>query len=509
MSIRNKALFFGIINCISLCTLQQPIYAQSANKPIVKTAAGYIRGVQENNCFVFKGIPYAAPPTGARRFLPPVPHTHWKDTLECVTFGSPSAQYGNNEKPVNGSEDGLFLNVYTPSISPKAKMPILIWVHGGSMVAGSGMGENGHAFADRDSIVTVTINYRLGVFGFLYLGDLGVPYRTSGNNGLLDLIQSLKWVKENIKALGGDPDRVTVMGESAGAKLSSALIATPLAEGLFSGVILESGGFQCIRDTTTAIGIRTRLMDKLKVKEPKDLLKLPTAQLIKAQAAVLVGAQGTNYFGPVMDGIVLQDSPYSYIDQQGKDKVHYLLGANQAESRGFMDIDTRLYHPDTTVIRDWFGINYPHVLQSYQQRLKKTQNDTTAAMDILSEYMYKMHTYRLADRLAKNNRSTFVYRFAFTEEREPATHGGELKFVWYLPEQENYTTLEKKFGPELHKYWVNFIRNGDPGTVNNVNWPMYKSDNHSIIVLDKVTRPEQLKQIFNNPEAPSACFLLN
>lgn len=495
-------IFFGL-------QAASPFGKLLAQPPIVKIKTGYVAGIKEKGCFVFKGIPYVAPPIGPRRFLPPIPHDKWRDTLSCSSFGSQSAQSGDQNHPVRGSEDGLFLNVYTPSLSPKAKLPVLVWVHGGSMTSGSGMGENGHAFADRDSVVTVTINYRLGIFGFLYLGDLGGIYKTSGNNGLLDLIASLKWVKANIATMGGDPARVTVMGESAGAKLSSALIVTPKAKGLFSGIILESGGLQCIRDERTALRIRQRLMDQLGIQKPEELLKLPTDILIKAQAAVIKGAQGTNYFGPVMDGKVIKGDPYDYIVQQGKDKRAYLMGANQAESRVFMNSDKRLYHPDSTVLSDWFGKNYRYSLADYHKRLPAVGNDTAAATSILSEYMYKMHTYRLAAALSKSDRATWVYRFAYSSDQYEASHGAELKYVWFSPEHGDYSSTEINFGQKLHAYWVNFIRTGRPGSINNVKWTRYNTDNHSVIVFDKQIKVEKLKDIFNNPKSPSACFLLN
>lgn len=503
MHLKNLHAFLATI-CIFIVSFSLNAQSQTT---ITQIDNGYIKGAVEGNSSVFKGIPYAAPAIGSARFMPPAVHANWPDTLDCLKFGSSSAQYGGEDHPVNGSENGLFLNVYTPTLSKKAKLPVLVWVHGGSMVAGSGNGENGHAFSDHDSIVTVTINYRLGVFGFLYLGDLGPAYKTSGNNGLLDLIQALKWVKNNIEALGGDPGRVTVMGESAGAKLSSALIASPKAKGLFSGIILESGGFQCIRDTVTAKGIRQRLMNKLGIQSPKELLDLPTEALMKAQGKVLVGAQGTNYFGPVMDGVILKDHPYEYIDQEGANPVHYMVGANQHESKIFMDMDKRLYHPDSTVLSDWFGINYKYSLADYQKRLKKLGNDkdTLAAAQILSQYMYQMHTNRLAKRLAGAGRATWVYRYAFP----PATHGNELQFVWYMPAMRKDDAATRRFAKQLHQYWVNFIRNGDPGTVNNKHWPSYLNDNHSIIVLDKKIHTKQLKHIFNNPGNPSACFLLS
>jgi len=511
MSLAKKKKLLLIIATSLLFAITRPYaWGQSRQKtnaqaPVTKTDNGYIKGIRAQNSFVFKGIPYEAPRTGQFRFMAPARHKDWPDTLNCQQFGSVSAQPGSKEHPLHGSEDGLFLNVYTPSLSHKAKMPVLVWVHGGSMVGGSGNGENGHAFADRDSIVTVTINYRLGVFGFMYLGDLGPAYKTSGNNGLLDLIQALKWVKANIKRFGGDPGRVTVMGESAGAKLSSALIAAPKAKGLFSGMILESGGFQCIRDTMTAKLIRKRVMDRLGIEDPRDLLDLPTQKLIAAEAAVLGGAKGTNYFGPVMDGIILNNSPYAYVSKEGRNMVRYMVGSNENESKIFMDMDRRLYHPDSTVISDWFGINYPYCLSDYKTALQQYKDkDTLAAASVLSQYMYQMHTGRLADTLAAASRSTWVYRYQYP----PANHGSELRYVWYAPEKVKYTAEETPFAQALHRYWVQFIRDGRPGIVNNINWGPYTLQSQSVMMLKANFCLQKIKKFFNNPHQPSACFLL-
>jgi len=169
--------------------------------PVVKTNEGYIKGLTENGIAVFKGIPYARPPVGNQRFMPPVQHTPWTDTLNTVQFGS-SAMQPSGANP-SGSEDCLYLNLYTPKTDDR-KRPVVVWVHGGSMTNGSGKGMNGHAFADKDDMVTITINYRLGALGFLDMSDIGKKYAQSGNLGLLDVIAALKWVHENIAAFGVD-----------------------------------------------------------------------------------------------------------------------------------------------------------------------------------------------------------------------------------------------------------------------------------------------------------------
>jgi para-nitrobenzyl esterase len=270
----------------------------TAQNTIVKTNKGYISGINENGILVFKAIPYAAPPVGSLRFMPPVKHQAWHDTLLTTKFGAVAAQPWG-DKP-NGNEDCLLLNLYTPK-ADNGKRPVVIWVHGGSMTNGSGMDMNGHAFADNDDIVTIAINYRLGALGFLYMGDVDKRYAASGNCGLLDVVMALKWIKQNISAFGGDPNRVTVMGESAGAKLLAAVMVSPASKGLFQQAILESGSVQCIRDTVTSKLERSRLLSQLGL-SPKDagkLLSIPADSIMKAQGKICAGIGGNSQLGPV------------------------------------------------------------------------------------------------------------------------------------------------------------------------------------------------------------------
>jgi len=309
-------------NILCLCVFL--FFQCKAQETVIKINNGYIKGVVESPSLVFKGIPYAEPPVGKLRFKSPQPAKNWTDTLSCQNFGNISAQAGG-KKGFAGSEDCLSLNVYTPAAAGKAKLPVVVWVHGGSMTAGAGKGENGHAFSDRDSIITVTINYRLGVFGFLYMGDVQPAYRSSGNNGLLDCMMALKWIRKNISSFGGDPSKVTIMGESAGAKLVSALLVSAEAKGYFQQMILESGGLQCIRDSVTAKAIRKRIMDTLQITHPNDLLNISAEKLIEAQNKVMGGAKGTNYFGPVEDGKTITEDPYNYLKHHPDQGIKLLI----------------------------------------------------------------------------------------------------------------------------------------------------------------------------------------
>jgi para-nitrobenzyl esterase len=369
------------------------------------------------------------------------------------------------------------------------------------------MGMNGHAFADDDSVVTVTINYRLGVFGFMYLGDVAKGYQSSGNNGLLDLIMSLKWISQNIAAMGGDASNVTVMGESAGAKLTSTLLATPQAKGYFNQQILESGAVQCIRDSVTAKGIRQRLMTELGISKPADLLKVSAEKLIAAQANISNGAQGTNYFGPVIDGSVISEDPYQYIRKNRNDKVRFLIGTNKFESKMFMGFDKRLNHPDSTVLYGWFGDNYRYVLSNYNAEAKNGNADS-ASIKVLTQYMYQMHSYRLASTLAQAGNHVWVYRFDYKRDGTGATHADELGYVWFLSKQNNFNQTELQLAGQIHQTWVNFIKGKAPGLVNDKQWPHFVAGENNIMVFDTTSGPVQLSNVYNDKANPSSCFVL-
>jgi para-nitrobenzyl esterase len=501
-----KSKYFTRIASLLLLTVVA--IAASAQDVIVKTTKGYIKGLQENQAIVFKGVPYAQPPIGALRFRAPQPHQKWKDTLSCLKFGSEAVQYDGGKAVAKGSEDCLFLNIYTPAITPKAKMPVVVWVHGGSLTGGSGMDKNGHAFADKDSVIAITINYRLGVFGFMYLGDVDKSLHTSGNNGLLDLEMALQWIKDNIKSFGGDPSRVTVMGESAGAKLSSTLLLSPKAKGLFSQLVLESGGVQCVRDSVTAKAIRQRVMNELHVSSAKELLNLTAEQLIEAQGRVCHGAAGTNYFGPVDDGVIISGNPYQYIAEKKNKGVRLLIGTNKREAKMFMDFDKRLYHPDSVSLYDWFGNNYKYSLATYQSEAKRIGQDS-AAVSVLTQYMYQMHSYRLADALAKAGNELWMYRFDFSKDGKGAIHADELPYVWYLPDANHPDGYNTALAVQMHTAWVNFIKGNKPGKINYADWPPYQGVVRAIMVFNNVSGPTQLKDVFNDPEHPSGSLVLN
>ena len=504
--------------CFLLVTLQLAGQSQS---PVAKTTQGYIKGASENGIAVFKGIPYAQPPVGRLRFQPPVPHQPWSDTLNAVGF-SPEALQPSGTATA-GSENCLYLNLYTPGID-NHKRAVVIWVHGGSMTAGSGKGMDGHAFADQDDIITITINYRLGALGFLYLGDLGKEYRQSGNLGLLDVIAALQWVQENIASFGGDRNRVTVMGESAGAKLLSAVMVAPASRGLYQQAILESGSVQCIRDSVTAKNGRALLLKQMGLgpKDAPQLLTIAADSLIKAQAKVCVGLAGNSFFGPVYDGVTIPEDGHQYAREGKLSDIRVIIGTNEQEGAAFIGKNDIGNDPKVSVFQPLFRSNAP-MANAYYQTLLKTDSPYAAMVKTLTQYMYQMHSYRFAGALTAAGTPVYMYRYNYQNGRElGARHGDELHYIWGAARilTSNDDAAKKQLARSLHGAWSAFIKTGDPNVAGDPNgtgipnvagipqWPRYGDTDRQVMVFSDADAVTRLKEVYNDKQFPSAVFVI-
>jgi para-nitrobenzyl esterase len=293
-------------------------------KTLVQTSYGMVQGVQEGAISSWKGIPYAQPPLGARRFRPPQPLQAWRDVLQTTQFGpmamQPPSMPAELLRRMSMSEDCLTLNIWSPG-ADEQRRPVLVWIHGGGWLIGSGRLHDGTSLATLGDVVVVTLNYRLGPFGFLHLAELGGEgYFASGNCGILDQVAALQWVQDNIAAFGGDPHRVTVFGESAGAMSIGTLLALPAAHGLFQQAILQSGTVGPIRSCTEATTLARTFLKILDV-SPVDLSPLEqiSAERLVEAASALPGWQGTAragemiHFAPVIDGVILPQPPLQAI----------------------------------------------------------------------------------------------------------------------------------------------------------------------------------------------------
>jgi para-nitrobenzyl esterase len=329
----------------------QDVVRELERTGIVQTTNGPVRGYREDVLQVFKGLRYGAAPIGALRFQPPVKPRAWSEVTDAVTLGAPAIQGGvppgettggrsNGDPAAPGppgtDEDCLFINVWTQGLT--GKRPVMVWLHGGGFSNGSGGAAmyDGGNLARRGDVVTVTVNHRLNVFGYLHLGELG-GHASSGQAGMLDIVLVLEWVRDNIAAFGGDPANVTIFGESGGGAKVSMLQAMPAANGLFHKAIIQSGpGLRAVSKEAATRNART-VLDALGVK-PGELARLETipAAEIQAAAAGVAGANPMQGFSPCVDGIALPRDPFHPDAPAISAGVPVMIGTNKDEATLFI-----------------------------------------------------------------------------------------------------------------------------------------------------------------------------
>jgi para-nitrobenzyl esterase len=450
---------------------------------IVHTTSGPVRGFQAGDACAWKGVPFAKPPVGNLRFQAPQPPDRWTEPRDARSFGPASLQVENpvlssvaGRGKLPQSEDCLYLNVWSKGADDKRR-PVMVWIHGGSYLTGSGAiaWYDGAAFAKNGDVVVVTINYRLGALGYLYLGDLfGEAYAASGNLGLLDQIAALQWVHDNIAAFGGDPSRVTIFGESAGAGSVGALLAAPAAKGLFHRAILQSGsGRLGIRTRASATEVAKRVLDKVGV-APGDVSALhavPAERFAEVGASLGAGLP----FGPVMDGVVLPDFPPSALAAGAARDIPVMIGVNLDEYRLFTSYDPAWQSGDEAALRSklqsLLGPLPDAIIDFY---LNEVPGESTY------DRLMKLGTYRVfvrgmlqtADLQAQQGAPVWAYRFDWKSTafggKLGACHALEIPFVFNNLHQlgvERFTgdaPDRQPIADHMHLAWIAFAHNGDP-----------------------------------------------
>ncbi len=464
--------------------------SEMSRQQVVRLKDGTIRGKAESGVSVFLGIPYAAPPFGANRMLPPQPVPAWEGERDATAFG-PTAPKGDYPpqyaqlfpEVVIPGEDCLNLNVWTPDISA-AGLPVLVWIHGGSFMNGSGsVGVyDGTAFA-RDGVVCVTINYRLAAEGFLYLDD-GIA-----NLGLLDQLAALRWVQDNISAFGGDPARVTVAGESAGAMSVTTLLSMPLAEGLFAQAIAESGAAAHTLTTDEGQMVGSYLADALGVPPDRESIKaVPLDKLVQAASDLVVEVQTAPDpgrwgqltlsllpFAPTVDGAVLPAAPLASMATGQGGNVPLLIGSNRDEARLFLvaaaTIDL-IDEPTLAAVAGAYGLAADDLAVYRANRPGASAGDILAA--VITDWFFRIPPIRVAEARAASSASssTWMYRFDHPEPQDNrgfgACHGVEIPFAFDTAARDEIRPLigdtpSQSVADQIHRVWVDFITSGDPG----------------------------------------------
>ncbi|MDQ1002995.1 para-nitrobenzyl esterase [Neobacillus niacini] len=467
---------------------------------IVESTYGKLQGEKIDGVFAWKGIPYAKPPIGSRRFRAPERPDSWEGIRDATLFSPVAPQpqreimefFGNDIS--NMSEDCLYLNVWSKGADNK-KRPVMVWIHGGAFVSGSGSSSwyDGASFAAQGDVVVVTINYRLGILGFLHLGEIGgEEYATSGNCGIQDQVAALHWVQENIAAFGGDPNNVTIFGESAGAMSIGVLLGFPLAQGLFHKAILQSGAAANVHSSAKATKIAGHLLAALQV-EPANLSKLeelPVEQLIKASDLV-----PSMSLGPVIDGILLPRHPEEAIADGSAKNVSILIGTNKDEYNIFSAFDPEWKNADeirvTKLFEKTFGPLVP-LISSYLGGNKPLSLELYNKLLTMSIFTYPAQ--KLTELQVKQGAPVWMYRFDWETPvfggALKSTHALEIPFVFNTlntPNTENFTGSSPErqlLANQMHQAWINFARRSNPNTENLPEWPMYNLNERSTMIFN-------------------------
>src|SRR6516225_531897 len=467
--------------------------SDTTQQPVIQLKDGAVRGQAEGGVSAFLGLPYAAPPFGANRMRPPQPVLPWAGERDATAYG-PTAPKGDYppqyarlfpEEVIPG-EDCLNLNVWTPDPGASG-LPVLVWIHGGSFMNGSGSvgAYDGTAFG-RDGVVCVTVNYRLAAEGFLYLDD-GIA-----NLGLLDQLAALRWVQANIPAFGGDPARVTVAGESAGAMSVVTLLSMPQAEGLFTQAIAQSGAAAHTLTHDQAQMVSGYLTSTLGVPADREAIKaVPLDKLVRAASDLVVEVQTAPDpakwgslalsllpFAPAVDGEVVPQEPLAAIAAgQGKD-VRLLIGSNRDEARLFFVAPASIDLLDDATLEaaaSAYGLSADSLTLYRAGRPGASAGDILAA--VITDWFFAIPAIRVAEaRTGAANAPTWMYRFDHPapedNHRFGASHAAEVPFVFNTISQQDLHPLigdtpSQAVADQTHKAWVDFITHGNPG------WPAY------------------------------------
>lgn len=482
----NRLLWAILFTWIVACTQPLP-------EGQVEVEGGTIQGTVTEDLTIYKGIPFAAPPVGELRWKAPQPVQNWEGVLQTTEYAPAPMQGGN---PASGkSEDCLYLNVWTPAKSPNDKLPVLVWIYGGGFSFGSTSDpvHNGEHLA-RKGVVLVSIAYRVGQLGFLAHPELSGenPMNVSGNYGLLDQIAGLKWVKNNIAAFGGDPDRVTIFGESAGGISVSMLCASPLAKGLFSGAISQSGGSFGPTRPVTFPGENMKVLKQAEeegVEYVKSAGVSSIAELRHMDAESLPMGMGMGGAWPIVDGYVVPDDQYKLYNAGKYNDVPVLIGYNSDEGLSFPSGRT----PEDYIagVERRFGPFAGDLIKAYPAG--KT-NVPRSARNLMRDAAFGWHTWTWA-RLQSRTGNSEVYLYYFnqhpprtegTPEYDHGTpHGVDVPFVFMTLDRENPETSESDLTVSeiMGTYWTNFAKYGHPNGESLPNWPAFSDDNPAVMHL--------------------------
>jgi len=468
-------------------------------EPIASTTTGPVRGRIRHGVHVFRSIPYAAPPVGPLRLRAPEPPSPWTEVRDARHFGPVAPQLPSPLEAMLGAPDpivdeaeSLTLTVFTPGLDD-ARRPVLFWIHGGAFVNGTGATPlyDGTRFAQHGDVVVVSINYRLGAFGFLHLAEIfGDGFATSGNAGILDQVLALEWVRDNIAAFGGDPEQVTIFGESAGGMSVGTLLGLPAAQGLFHQAIVQSGGGSFCHTPDSATAVARAVLAEAGIDCVADLEAASTDSLLAAQGKVLAsGARTQLPFLPVADGAVLPQRPVDAV-ADGLGAVPTMIGTTKDEMTLFTALDLGIGEIDGDAVNRALDASFrgrAAEIRAEYERLYPEASHRDLLTIIATDRVFRVPAVRLAE-AGLDRRSTYMYLFAWEtpvfDGKLKSCHALELPFMWDAIDKPGLSVLTGE-GPErqaladtMHAAWIAFARDGEPG------WPPYDRDRRATRVFD-------------------------
>lgn len=473
----------------------------------IDTRLGKVRGLDDGRVRSFLGLRYAEPPTGDRRFKPPVMISPWNDVYDATQFPNRAMQKFKPspvKQPVPGalSEDCLFLNIVTPS-SPGTGRPVLFWIHGGAFATGSANEHDGSVLAEQGDVVVVTVNFRLGAFGFLDASALGPEYRDSMVNGILDLILALQWVQQNIEDYGGDPGNVTIFGVSSGGSLVLSLLGAPSADALYHKAMAHSATclYRLPADRSEAIAKRMGVGadDYL-----EKLLTMPAEEIAELELS----------FGVAIDGNVLTRASFNAIRDRGAAGVPLVTGTNRREGSLYTEGDDA----EQDHYASWNRGLATEMLQggdpeNYLAALEHAYPDASAGKfhEMIWTDMFRRICSLAAEAATEAGPGGWLYRFDLPAnlpgfEHLGATHGSEMAFTFNTlakPDTHACITYHDRNDPVVRKVarvWsetvIRFARTGNPNGGELPHWPVYESGDRCCLIIDKEFRidsdPDQL-----------------
>jgi para-nitrobenzyl esterase len=468
----------------------------AADIPQAQTTGGTVAGEVRDGLSMFKGIPFAAPPAGANRWRAPQPVIPWVGVRETKAFG-PACMQGETLARQMGStaplsEDCLYIDVWTPAGAATDKLPVIAWIYGGGFNSGmSSVPLYDGANMARQGVVFVSINYRVGPFGFLATPDLSAESgQGSGNYGLLDQIKGLQWVRDNIAGFGGDPGNVTIMGHSAGGQAVSNLAASPLAKGLFHKVIAESGSsFQPLQTAAPwGGGIIAALpfaenngkawLERLGARTLAEARALPATALDEAQRA-----QGAPRFAPPADGHVIPGDQYALWETKRFNDVPVLLGSNSFEFPSRAPTTPAAFEE---MVRASYGERAPAILAAYPHATDAEAQKSAGMLNSDGTFLWPGYTWA---RLQSQHGTEPVYAYWFHRPTAAAPdgspHGAEVALVFGNEDARRtaWSAEDRALSRQLQSYWVNFAKTGNPNAPGLPQWPAFAVGKPTVMQL--------------------------